>query len=58
VQEKQDIAICYDENFQCHQMLLQMAKVSAEATPKWQIIVAAILGGVVTGMVADSKLHH
>ncbi len=57
-EQKQSIAICYDENFQCHQTLIEMAKVSEPKPTDWEIVIMSALGGILGGVVLQNQLHH
>lgn len=53
--QKERIAICFEENFQCHEAL---AKVQPSPAPDWEIISLMIAGGIIGGMILDAQLHH
>lgn len=52
--QKERIATCFDQNFACHQALEKAGK----PTTDWEILLLAIAGGLVGGMLLDSRLHH
>lgn len=53
--QREQVAIAFEENFACHQVLKQAVQAPQA---DWEIVLFAIAGGIVAGMVLDSQIHH
>lgn len=55
-EQKEAIAVCYKENYSCHQNLKAKSDVLFE--PQWGAFVGVLLIGVISGMSLEHKISR
>ncbi len=53
--QKENIAVCFEQNFDCHEALKSIAK---DEKSDWQSWALAFGGGIIAEMILANQLHH
>ena len=53
--DEEKFVICFEQNLICHDALRKM---SAEPKENWEVITMAILGGLLSGVLIESRTKH